>query len=259
MVITLRADFYDRPLLYEGFGALVRECTEVILPLTRAGTPGGDHQPGGACRAGDRAGTGRDDHRGCQPAAGRAAAAAICADGSLRATQRVSALTLDAYHEIGGITAALARRAEEVYNGLAPDRQDLARQMFLRLIGLDEEIGSDAPPPELVGADLTHRGPRRRLNDIRDTFVKYRLLTTDRDPKTREPTIEVAHEALLREWERLNEWLDASREDIQMQRRLQAVAAEWQKARSRRRLSADRHAPDPVRGVGRVGAAATDA
>src|SRR5690242_7585564 len=34
VVITLRADFYDRPLLYQGFGELVRRRTEVVLPLT---------------------------------------------------------------------------------------------------------------------------------------------------------------------------------------------------------------------------------
>jgi energy-coupling factor transporter ATP-binding protein EcfA2 len=34
VVVTLRADFYDRPLSYFEFGELVREHTEVVLPLS---------------------------------------------------------------------------------------------------------------------------------------------------------------------------------------------------------------------------------
>ena len=41
------------------------------------------------------------------------------------------------------------------------------------------------------------------------------------------PTVEVAHEALIRTWARLRQWLDASRDDLRLQRRLTAAAAEW--------------------------------
>ena len=34
LVVTLRADFYDRPLLHPELGELVRQFTEVVLPLT---------------------------------------------------------------------------------------------------------------------------------------------------------------------------------------------------------------------------------
>ena len=60
-----------------------------------------------------------------------------------------------------------------------------------------------------------------------DAYGRYRLLTFDHDPATREPTVEVAHEALLREWNRLRLWLDESRDDVRLQRTLAAFAAEW--------------------------------
>ncbi|NJM08749.1 hypothetical protein HC891_25005, partial [Candidatus Gracilibacteria bacterium] len=60
-----------------------------------------------------------------------------------------------------------------------------------------------------------------------DSFGRARLLTFDRDPLTREPTVEVAHEALLRTWPRLRGWLDASRTRLQIHRRLNSAAAEW--------------------------------
>ena len=48
------------------------------------------------------------------------------------------------------------------------------------------------------------------MDTVIDTYGKSRLLTFDRDPITRGPTVEVAHEALLRAWGRLRQWLDAN-------------------------------------------------
>ena len=44
-----------------------------------------------------------------------------------------------------------------------------------------------------------------------DAFGSARLLTFDRDPVTRGPTVEVAHEALLREWDLFGGWVTARR------------------------------------------------
>ena len=60
-----------------------------------------------------------------------------------------------------------------------------------------------------------------------DAFGTSRLLSFDRDPRTGTPTLEVAHEALLREWARLRRWIDAARDDVRMHRRLVTAAAEW--------------------------------
>jgi hypothetical protein len=74
-------------------------------------------------------------------------------------------------------------------------------------------------------------GKRERvMNVVIDAFGKSRLLSFDRDLQTRGPTVEVAHEALLREWPRLREWLDDSRADVRMQRQLANAAVEWQVA-----------------------------
>ncbi|MET0800221.1 MAG: ABC transporter substrate-binding protein, partial [Actinomycetota bacterium] len=55
-----------------------------------------------------------------------------------------------------------------------------------------------------------------------------RLLAFDRDPTTRGPTVEVAHEALLRSWDRLRLWIDDARGDLLQHRRLAAAAADWE-------------------------------
>ncbi|MGI9621757.1 MAG: hypothetical protein ACR2PK_02890, partial [Acidimicrobiales bacterium] len=54
-----------------------------------------------------------------------------------------------------------------------------------------------------------------------------RLLTFDRDPASSEPTVEVSHEAVIREWPRLRGWLAEDREGLRMQHHLTASAAAW--------------------------------
>ena len=68
----------------------------------------------------------------------------------------------------------------------------------------------------------------RALDSVIEAFARHRLFSLDRDPETREPTVEVAHEALLREWIRLRGWIDAARDDLRTERRLAAAAAEWE-------------------------------
>ena len=63
-----------------------------------------------------------------------------------------------------------------------------------------------------------------------DLFGRYRMLTFDRDPLSGSPTVEVAHEALLRSWGRLNGWLAETRERLLVHRRLLSAAAEWQRS-----------------------------
>ena len=43
---------------------------------------------------------------------------------------------------------------------------------------------------------------------VADTFARHRLLGFDRDPVTRGPTVEIAHEALLNVWPRLQRWIE---------------------------------------------------
>ena len=69
------------------------------------------------------------------------------------------------------------------------------------------------------------------MDEIIDTYAAYRLLSLDNDPETRSPTVEVAHEAILHEWDRLSGWLDDSREAIHMQRQLTRMAADWRAAK----------------------------
>ena len=107
-------------------------------------------------------------------------------------------LTGAAYQDIGGTLGALAKRAEEVYQRFNEAGQNMARQMFLRLVTLGE--GQEDTRRRILQTELLTLGDRDVVEDVIDRFGRYRLLTFDRDDATRSPTVEVAHEALIRRW-----------------------------------------------------------
>ena len=63
-----------------------------------------------------------------------------------------------------------------------------------------------------------------------DAFGRRRLLSFDRDTVTGEPTVQVAHEALLARWPRLAGWIEDAREDLWTRRRLADAADDWIRA-----------------------------
>jgi WD40 repeat protein/uncharacterized membrane protein len=154
-------------------------------------------------------------------------------------------LTHEAYRSIGGVLGALGRRAEEVYKKLDPTGQTLSRQVFLRLVSLGE--GIEDTRRRVLRSELDALTPRSKsgtgstpspihgrggqgVREVLESFGRARLLSFDHDPQSRSPTVEVAHEALLREWSRLREWLDQSRADIRTQRVLGNAATDWSQA-----------------------------
>src|SRR5439155_19745725 len=67
----------------------------------------------------------------------------------------------------------------------------------------------------------------RLLRETIDTFITARLLTTNEVGGT--TTIEVSHEAVIREWKRLAEWMREAREDIPLQQAISEDVAEWER------------------------------
>jgi WD40 repeat protein/serine/threonine protein kinase len=225
IVVTLRADFYDRPLMYPQFGEMVRTRMETVLPLSAKELESAIVNP--AQRVGVTFEEGLVatiiSEVNYQPGGLPLLQYALT---ELFEQRDNRLLTHEAYQTIGGTVGALAQRAEELYNELNVDGQETAKQMFLRLVTLGEGVEDTrrrTPRAELTAITANED----LLNDIIDLFAEYRLLSLDHDPATRTPTVEVAHEAMLREWERLRNWLNESRSDVRMQRQLAQMADEW--------------------------------
>ncbi len=225
VVITLRADFYDRPLLFPGFGQLMRQRTEIVLPLDDEGIIEAVHAP--AQRVGLSLETGLiekliadvADQPGILPLMQFTLT-------ELYEQRQGDELTLTAYQAIGGVTGALARRADELYQPMTWDQRDLTRQLFLRLV--TPGAGTEDTRRRSLQSELTSLGTdQAAIERIITHFGKYRLLTFDRDPATRAPTVEIAHEALIRSWNQLREWLNQNRDDLRTQQQLATATQEW--------------------------------
>lgn len=228
LVITLRADFYDRPLQYIAFGQLVRACQETVLPLTAEELFQAIRRP--AARAGLSLDSElapvmmADLHR--QPGGLPLLQYALRELVEQRSDNR---LALADYEAMGGIAGALSRGAESLYTSLDETQQRAARQLFLRLVALGDDdmvTRRRAPYAELLGL----APGAEAVSSVIKLYGDHRLLTLDRHPVDRTPTVEVAHEALFQAWPRLHDWLDAARGDLRQQRLLAQAAGEWESA-----------------------------
>jgi len=226
VVVTLRADFYDRPLTYPRFAELLAATTEAVPPLTPDELEQAIRKPA--------------QQVGVSPEPGLVAE--MIADvahqpGALPLLQYAltelfdrrddDRLTLRAYQEIRGVAGALSARAERILDATEPEGRRVIKQVFLRLVTLGE--GTQDTRRRVVRSELDALEVKKEAIDgVLDAFGRHRLLTFDREPSTREPTVEIAHEALLTAWGRLRGWIDGMREDLRQERRLARGAAEWQ-------------------------------
>src|SRR5690606_10982675 len=135
-------------------------------------------------------------------------------------------LDVGTYERIGGVRRAIARRAESLYTQLDPIEQEVARQLFLRIATVSGELVGRrrVPAAELVSLGLDNVA----MHNVIEVYTRHRLLVIDRDPVSRTATVDVAHEALLNEWQRLREWIDRHREDLTRQATFLAAIEEWE-------------------------------
>ena len=104
--------------------------------------------------------------------------------------------------------------------------RDACRQLFLRLVTLGEGTGTLG---DASGARSSRRSPTQTMDVVVETFGRHRLLVRPRQ-RHGEPTVEIAHEALLREWARLRGWIDDAREDLRQRARVSSATSEWLQA-----------------------------
>ncbi len=130
-------------------------------------------------------------------------------------------LTVSAYEEIGGVSGALNRRATSTFESLPPERQLLARQILLRLVTLGDGV-----------ADTRRRVKRDELDwgDNDDEVDAVLAILSGEDARLiviDQETVEISHEAILREWALLRAWIDEDRVALQVHRRITNAANDW--------------------------------
>jgi tetratricopeptide (TPR) repeat protein len=135
-------------------------------------------------------------------------------------------VTWEQYDRLGGPRAALEISADELYEKMLPEDQIACQRIFLRLVR-----------PRAESLEVTSNRVRTRsLHDIEDPtriervvekLVKARLLRETKGETSADDQVEVAHEALIRNWRKLIKWLDEDRDTKRQRLRLTGAAESW--------------------------------
>ena len=129
-------------------------------------------------------------------------------------------LTIAAYHQIGGIEQALANHAESVYKKFKRTQPQI-KHIFTQLVRFGEQTENTRrlATYEQIGASNWKLVSRLADN---------RLVVTGQNTDISQRTVEVVHEALIRGWERLQQWMTEDRDFRKWQDRLRFAIKTWE-------------------------------
>ncbi|MEU9887690.1 AAA family ATPase [Sphaerisporangium sp. NPDC051011] len=228
VVLALRADFYGQAAAHPELLAALRDTQLLVEPMTPDELHAAIERP--AAAAGLVLDEGLADvilHEFGATADRQPAAGALpLLSHVLWATwlRRVgSRLTVAQYRAAGGIAEAIKTTADDTYDRLDRQGREAVRLMLPRLVRVGDDSADTAQPVDrsalLHGLPDTSAGQRAI-----DRFTRARLLTLDHD------SARISHEALLRAWPRLAEWVDADRDWLRARQQLAADARAWERA-----------------------------
>ena len=221
VVATLRADFFHRCLDCPGLDRLLREGSYPLGPpgpgalyemmTGPAAKAGLDFDEGLVERLLEDTGTG----------AGALALLAFALHELYESRTENGRLTHGAYECFGGVQHAISQRAEKTFQDLGGAAQAELEHVFRELVRVDERgVATRQRAP------LSVLGGSSAAPALVDRFVDARLLV--REPgEDGLPVLEVAHEALFRNWPRLKKWIYDTADDHRLRRQITQFAAYW--------------------------------
>ncbi|GAB1543701.1 hypothetical protein NUACC21_63770 [Scytonema sp. NUACC21] len=221
LVLTLRADFLRNALDYQPFGeALQRYAPLLLTPMNSEELRDAIEEPAAKMKVELESGLTSRLINDLGNQLGRLPMLEFALT-QLWSKQKNWYLTHEAYEEIGGLEKALANYADDVLNPLSVPDKEKAQRVFIQLVRPGE------------GTEDTRRvATRTEVGEENWDLVKRladaRLVVTGWDEIEKIETVEIVHEALIREWGTLREWIKANREFRIWQERLKPDVQEWQ-------------------------------
>ena len=135
-------------------------------------------------------------------------------------------ISWEAYHLLGGGRLALANSADEFFKKLIPEEQITAKRILLSMVRLGE--GLEFTSNRIRRTELYKSGEaRERVDRVLEKLIKARLVRLTAREKMIDEQIEIAHEALVRNWPQLVDWLEDERENLRRRLRLTTAAEQW--------------------------------
>jgi hypothetical protein len=231
IILTMRADFWGECARYPALKDRMLARQELIGPMTTSELRGAMEQQ--AAKVGlrfeaDLSNTMLDE------VAGEPGAMPLLQHALLELWKRRHGrwLRVEEYRAIGGVKKAIAETADRVYNALPVDEQEQMRDIFLRLTRLDESVdqgGEYRNTRRRVSlTDLVPAGSKpEKTKDLVNRLANEALVVTSRNELTGEEEVEVAHEALIRNWKRLLSWLEEDLLGLRLRDSISEAAKEW--------------------------------
>ena len=228
VVLTLRGDFYHRAIGHPELARLLRTGS---FPLAAPGPAALEEM---ITRPAERAGLEFDpvtlpqiilEDTGAKP--GALPLMAFALNELYEARTEDGKLTESAYEGFGGVQGAIGQRAEQTFEELDGTAQQALASVFSELVEVTEAENGwvatrrHASRDKVASVD-THQGAATLVN----AFDGARLLVGGRDGDG-QALVEVAHEALFRNWERLEKWISERGRDIQLVRNLSQAADDY--------------------------------
>jgi WD40 repeat protein len=228
VVLTMRADFYPRLAAHPELAQAVSAHDFLVAPMDERSLRRAVEEPAklaGLAFEEGLVGTILSD-AGSEPGSLPLLEHALY---ELWERRRGAFLTLEAYLDAGRVRGALAKRAEAVYEGLDEGQQAICRRIMLRLTQPGE--GTEDTRRRATASELaTAPEENERVEWVLGALVDARLLTVSADPESGERWVDVSHEALIRAWPRLKEWIEEDRAGLILHRRVTEAASDWDRA-----------------------------
>ncbi|MCG8418169.1 MAG: CHAT domain-containing protein [Proteobacteria bacterium] len=146
-------------------------------------------------------------------------------------------LALSAYHNLGsedmsGVVGALQKKADQVIEQFTDEEKQQARRLLVRLVNIDDDELAQDTRRRVDVATLRPGDPvsAAAFDTVLKTMVGARLLV--RGESDGSATVEVAHEALIRKWRRLRDWMAEDRVKLRELKQIERWTAEWKERRT---------------------------
>jgi len=226
VVLTMRADFLGRTSSYPGLAAAIAKQVVLVTPMTRDELRRAIEMP--ARRAGLQFEAGVVDTILAE-LGGEVGALPLLEDTLLELWHGRSGgwLTMERYQKIGGVRGALEQRADALYDALPENQQRIAEQVLVGLV----ELGT--------GAEVTRRRAHlwefawsrpgmepSEVAAVMQRLVDARLVTLGADEAGE--TVDVAHEALINNWQTLKGWIAVYGAGVRLHQSLRDEARRWE-------------------------------
>jgi WD40 repeat protein len=225
VIITLRSDFLGDVAVYRALSTEIQKHLEIIPPMNmdelRRAMEGQANQVGMRFEA-DLSQQILDDVEG-EPGAMPLLQHALW---ELWNRRHGRWLRASEYRAFGGVKQAITSTAENVFGKCTNAEQEQIRDIFLRLTRLDEsDEGRDTRRRISLSDLIPSRQVAASITLLLDKLATARLIVKNVIDGNIE--IEVAHEALIRHWERLRNWLNEDRNNLRLRDDISDDARRW--------------------------------